>query len=54
MAERRAWQSQARVRRHDGVYREFETHAAPLLDADGAYLGHVGISFDISERRRPT
>jgi hypothetical protein len=38
-----------RLRRHDGVYRRFESHAAPLFDLDGTYLGHVGISFDVDD-----
>ena len=48
-AGRRAWQSRVRLRRHDGVYRRFESHAAPLFDLDGTYLGHVGISFDVDD-----
>ncbi|GAA2212645.1 hypothetical protein GCM10009850_081070 [Nonomuraea monospora] len=47
-ASRGAWQSRARIRGHDGLYREFETHASPLFDRDGTYLGQVGISFDVT------
>lgn len=47
-AEHRGWRARSRVRRHDGVYRELETHAAPLFDDDGTYVGQVGISFDVA------
>jgi PAS domain S-box-containing protein len=52
-SERRAWQARARVRRHDGVYRELETRAAPLFDTDGTYVGQVGISFDVTDVGSP-
>ncbi len=41
-----------RVRRHDGEWRWFDNYAQPLFDAGGAYLGHVGASVDITERKQ--
>lgn len=50
--EQRAWNNQGRLRRHDGVWRWFESHAQPLFDASGVYLGHVGVSIDVTERKQ--
>jgi PAS domain S-box-containing protein len=47
--ERRAFRHRARVQRHDGVWRWIESHAQPHVSADGTYLGHVGVSPDITE-----
>jgi len=42
-----------RIRRHDGVYRWFDTRAVPLLDPDsGAVLRWIGSNTDIEDRRR--
>ena len=49
---RRGWNTQSRIRRHDGEWRWFDNHAQPLFDAGGEYLGHVGASVDITERKR--
>ncbi len=40
-----------RVRRHDGEWRWLESFARPLFDSTGKYLGHVGISPDVTDRR---
>ncbi len=50
--DHRAWNNQNRIRRHDGEWRWFDNYAQPLFDAGGAYLGHVGASVDITERRQ--
>ncbi len=50
--EGRSWSDQNRIRRYDGEWRWFDNYAAPLSDAGGAYLGHVGITIDITERRK--
>jgi PAS domain S-box-containing protein len=47
--ERRPLRSRARVQRHDGQWRWLESHALPLHAADGQYLGHVGVSQDVTE-----
>ncbi len=42
-----------RIRRHDGVYRWFDTRAVPLLDPDsGAALRWIGSNTDIEDRHR--
>ncbi|MFL6658840.1 MAG: histidine kinase dimerization/phospho-acceptor domain-containing protein, partial [Massilia sp.] len=41
----------ARLRRHDGVWRVFDNHALPQRDASGAVIGWVGSSTDITEER---
>jgi PAS domain S-box-containing protein len=50
--EQRAWRAQNRIRRYDGAWRWFYNHARPLFAAEGgAYLGHVGVTIDITERK---
>lgn len=49
--ERRAVHNRCRVRRHDGAWRWCENYAQPLLDGDGRYLGHVGVSTDVTTLR---
>ena len=46
--DRRAWQNRNRIRRHDGAWRWFENYARPLFGEDGRYLGHVGVSTDVT------
>jgi PAS domain S-box-containing protein len=41
---------EARVRRADGEWRWVGTHAAPRFSPAGAFLGHVGLSSDITDR----
>jgi PAS domain S-box-containing protein len=40
-----------RIRRHDGVYRWFDTRATPRFDSDGAVLKWFGSNIDVTERR---
>ena len=40
------------LRRHDGVFRWFKTHASPLRDASGAVVSWVGINTDIDDQKR--
>jgi formate hydrogenlyase transcriptional activator len=40
-----------RVRRPDGEYRWFFTHATPRFSAEGAFLGYIGTAVDITERK---
>ncbi|WP_170149539.1 PAS domain-containing sensor histidine kinase [Rhodoplanes roseus] len=42
---------EARLRRHDGVYRWFLMRAEPLLDASGTVVGWCGANTDIEARR---
>jgi PAS domain S-box-containing protein len=41
-----------RVRRHDGLWREFQVRAVPALDDDGAIREWIGVHTDITERKR--
>ncbi|HEY4650464.1 MAG TPA: PAS domain S-box protein [Pontibacter sp.] len=50
--EKRAWNNQCRIRRYDGEWRWFDNHAQPLFGTDGVYLGHVGVTVDIHDRRQ--
>ena len=44
--------AEARVRAADGRWRLLGSRAQPRFSADGEFLGHVGLSADITERRR--
>ena len=51
--ERRApFEAEARVRRHDGAWRWVAAQARPHHDAEGRFLGHVGLCPDVTEHRR--
>jgi PAS domain S-box-containing protein len=50
IAGRRPFQRQTRVRRADGAWRWIESWANPHLSPEGEYLGHLGISLDITDR----
>jgi PAS domain S-box-containing protein len=50
--EHTLFRAEARVRRADGEWRWFGSTAAPRLSPGGEYLGHVGLSSDITERRQ--
>jgi PAS domain S-box-containing protein len=41
-----------RLRRHDGEYRALRDQGVPLYDGAGAFAGHIGSCFDVSEERR--
>jgi PAS domain S-box-containing protein len=49
--ERRSFHREVRVRRADRAWRWMESWAQPRFAADGAYLGHVGTSADITLRK---
>jgi len=51
VTEHKAFRSEARIRRADGEWRLIATNADPRLSASGEYMGHVGISEDITDRR---
>ncbi len=46
----RHFRAEARVRRADGEWRLLGSYAQPRLSPGGAFLGHVGLSADITER----
>ena len=50
--ERRAmFESQFRLRRHDGEYRWMRSIATPRLSLNGELLGYVGATFDITDSK---
>ena len=46
-----AFEAETRVRRADGEWRWVATYAEARWSADGEFLGHVGLSPDITERK---
>jgi PAS domain S-box-containing protein len=40
-----------RIRRHDGVYRDFTVRVAPILGADGVAQGWAGACTDVTEQK---
>ena len=52
MRERAPFRAEARVRRSDGEWRWIASHAEPRLSLSGEFLGHVGISPDITDRKQ--
>jgi PAS domain S-box-containing protein len=50
--ERRPFHSEVRVRAADGKWRNIESWARPRWSADGEFLGMVGASADVTERKR--
>jgi PAS domain S-box-containing protein len=41
-----------RIRRHDGVYRWYLTHTAPLRSQSGEIQAWIGVSVDVDDRRQ--
>jgi len=50
--ERAPFRSEARVKRHDGAWRWVTSYGDPRSTTSGQFLGHVGISPDITERKQ--
>jgi PAS domain S-box-containing protein len=48
--DRRAFEMEYRLRRHDGAWRWISDRGAPYVDAGGAFAGYVGSCVDITER----
>jgi PAS domain S-box-containing protein len=51
VASRSVFVCEHRVRRHDGVWRDFAIRALPILDHDGEVGEWVGVHTDITEQR---
>ncbi len=49
--ERAPFRAEARVRRADGEWRWFGSYAKPRFSRAGEFLGHIGLSSDITQRR---
>ena len=52
VAEHTRFKAEARALRADGSWRLIGSRAEPRLSASGEFLGHVGMSADITERKR--
>jgi PAS domain S-box-containing protein len=52
LRERTPFHAEARVRRADGAWRWVQSYGAPRFSSTGEYLGHVGSSPDITERKQ--
>ncbi len=50
--DRKSFQGQARLRRADGMWRWFDSHAAARFSSADEFQGHVGLSLDITEDKR--
>ena len=50
--DQRPFQADVRVRRADGEWRWFASSAEPRIAPDGEFMGHVGLSLDITDRRQ--
>jgi PAS domain S-box-containing protein len=50
--ERKPFKAEARARRADGQWRWIASHAEPRLSRTGEFLGHIGASPDITERKQ--
>jgi PAS domain S-box-containing protein len=50
--QREPFQLEHRLRRHDGEYRWVVTAGVPRYNGDGSFVGYIGTSVDISERKR--
>ena len=51
VAEHKPFRAEARVRRADGQWRWVSSHAEPSWTPGGEFVGHVGMSPDITERK---
>ena len=49
--QREPFQLEHRLRRHDGEYRWVVTAGVPRYNADGSFVGYIGTSVDITERK---
>ena len=50
--EHTSFEAEARVRRADGEWRLVGTRAEPQFSPGGEYIGHIGLSADITERKQ--
>jgi len=50
--ERRVFEMEYRLRRHDGEYRWILDRGTPRYMADGAFAGYIGSCVDITDRKR--
>lgn len=49
---REAFRLEHRLKRFDGQYRWFIEYASPYFSSEGKFMGYIGTSFDIEDRKR--
>ena len=52
VTEKTNYETEYRIRRHDGVYRNFLARGVPVLNKDGSIREWVGTCIDITERKQ--
>jgi len=52
LREQTLFKAEARIRRADGEWRLIGSQASPRLSPGGAFLGYIGVSSDITDRRQ--
>ena len=52
VTEHTTFRTEVRIRRADGEWRLIGTNAEPQLSPAGEYMGHIGLSADITERKQ--
>jgi PAS domain S-box-containing protein len=52
VAQRKRFQVDFRIRRHDDEYRWLVGTGAPRYHADGSFVGYIGSAVDVTERKR--
>jgi PAS domain S-box-containing protein len=50
--EHKTFRAETRIRRADGEWRWIDSHAEPRISSSGEFLGHVGVSADVNDRRQ--
>ncbi len=51
LADHQAYSSEYRLRRADGIYRWVYSTAMPRFESDGTFVGYLGSSIDITDRK---
>jgi PAS domain S-box-containing protein len=54
LEQRKPFETEYRLRRHDGEYRWILDYGRPFNDLDGSYGGYIGACYDITERKQAT
>ena len=49
---RKQFEAEYRLRRHDGEYRWIFDRGVPRFNADGSFAGYIGCCIDVTERKR--
>jgi PAS domain S-box-containing protein len=49
--QRKAFQMEYRIRRHDGEYRWIFDHGVPRYNDDGSFAGYIGTALDVTDRK---